>query len=140
VSVEFIEPEGYRDIKPGNNQSRASYQKHVLKHIGSYFEELAPKLPAKQSLKVKVTDIDLAGEVLFNGGRQQRIVKDLYFPRLKFSYQLVDEQQGVLSEGEAEIKDMNFLRRIKNRTSTVSFPAEQWLVEKWYKDTFEQEG
>lgn len=69
-------------------------------------------LPADQSLKVTLRDVDLAGE--YEPGRMGsmydvRIIKDIYPPRIELDYRLSDASGAVLREGEVTLRDTGFL-------------------------------
>ncbi|WDD98242.1 DUF3016 domain-containing protein [Thalassomonas actiniarum] len=133
--VKWTEPEKYRDIRPGD-ENRKRFQERTFKELESYFAKLAARLPEKQQLKIEVTDVDLAGDVRFGSHRQIRIIKEIYAPRMTFSYQLLAADETVLSSGEVNLKDMSFMRgsRLKHRTESLNY--EKNMLDDWFEETF----
>ena len=132
VEMTWTEPDKYRDIRPGE-QNRKHFEKRVFKHFTEHFEKLAKRLPDNYTLKVNVMDIDLAGDVNHGGIRQIRVVKDLYFPRMKFSYQLV-EGNKVIASDDVNVKDMSFLQSSRLRYEHKAFGYEKKMLDDWFKD------
>lgn len=145
INLEFIEPDSFTDIRP-SNESRSRYQKHVLQSIETYFVEFAETLPEGQMLDVKVSDIDLAGDTmspripLSSDLFDVRVIEDIYFPRIKFSYALKNKNGQVLQSEEVNLRDMNFLNRsgVARNIHSTPFPYEKFLLEEWFEDTFKQ--
>ncbi|WDE10999.1 DUF3016 domain-containing protein [Thalassomonas haliotis] len=133
--VKWTEPEKYRDIRPGD-ENRKRFQERTFKELEKYFAKLAAKLPEKQTLKIEVTDVDLAGDVRFGSHRQIRIIKDIYSPRMAFSYQLLSADKTLLSSGEVNLKDLNFMhgRGIKHRHEALNY--EKNMLDDWFEETF----
>ncbi len=78
-------------------------------------------------------DVDLAGEVepWVGGPSDVRIVRDIYPPRLKFHYEVTDEEGEELREGLAQLTDMNFLWGANRIRSSERFYYEKELFEDW---------
>jgi hypothetical protein len=125
----------FRDIDSGN-ENRKSFRERTFKEFESHFAKLAEKLPEKQVLKFDVTDVDLAGDTRIASVNQTRIVKDLYFPRLNFSYELIDEKGHTLKADTIVLKDMSFMSgsQLKYRNKLLGY--EKKMLDKWFKDTF----
>ncbi|MBO9491032.1 DUF3016 domain-containing protein [Endozoicomonas sp. G2_1] len=136
AEVEWNEPEKYRDIRAGN-ETRKHFQNRVFKQLGDHFSKLAEQLPEGQTLKVKVTDVDLAGDVNFGGMNQVRIIKRVFSPRLEFSYQLLDKQNQEVTASDVDLKDLGFLdNHLKLRYRNRSFGYEKQMLDDWFSETF----
>ena len=66
-------------------------------------------------MKIKVTDIDLAGD--FEPWRgpqfdQVRITRDIYPPRISLEFRLTDGSGGIVSAGKRELRDLAYQRRL----------------------------
>ncbi len=134
VNVEFSNPEKYSDIDYYNG-SRVKFRERLFKELKSYLSEEASKiLPENYQLSLKVTNIDLAGRYDFVRNEHIRIVRDIDFPRLKFSYQLTKGEQSI-DQKEVYLKDMSFLRHNQHlsRISRESFYHEKKLLKDWLK-------
>ena len=133
--VEWKSPEKYTDIRSGD-QSAKSMRNSVAESLGGEFSELAAQLPAGYRLSVTVTDLDLAGEVDPIPMRQMnevRVLKDIYFPRMIFDYQLKDARGAVLQgQTDVELKDMQYLSSMRTTRSSESFYAERKMIRDWF--------
>jgi hypothetical protein len=142
VEIEWDKPEKYRDVKP-NNQSRKRFRDATFEDINEYMNELSLALPENQKLLMKVTDLDLAGQVwpashlgLGQGISDVRIVKNIDIPRINFSYKLLDESGEVVQQAEVKLKDMSFLDRSHHLFKSESLRYEKSMLQRWFKQEF----
>ncbi|WP_169303143.1 DUF3016 domain-containing protein [Thalassotalea mangrovi] len=134
--TEWVDPEKFVDVDPAG-ETRARFRERTFSQLEKHFQERAEELPTDQVLKLTFTDVDLAGDVKYMIGpnnNNYRVIEDLYFPRLEFSYQLVDGNDNVLKSGEENIKDMNFMNRVRNTRSNDSYIYEKNLFDDWFND------
>lgn len=134
AKVTWQEPEKFTDIRPGN-ETRASFQERVVKDFDQFFVDMAKKLPDGVQLDVTVTDLDLAGDV--NGlystvGRDIRIIKEIYWPRMSFSYTLKNSKNELIASGKEELKDMNFMSRTGMASGRTNFDYEEKMLTDWF--------
>ncbi|MEW6989078.1 DUF3016 domain-containing protein [Colwelliaceae bacterium 6441] len=135
TEVKWENPDDYRDVDAGEGH-RAKFKARVFADFEKHFTMLAKKLPEGQTLKIKVTDVDLAGDV-HQSMRRIRIVKDLFFPRMTFSYQVVDADNREVSAGNVELKDMNFMMGGTGlRYNQDNLGYEKRMLDKWFRETF----
>lgn len=135
AKVNWLEPDKYTDIRP-SNESRDSFKERVFKEFNAMFLALAKKLPDGYQMEVTVTDLDLAGDV--NGmysqfGRDIRVVKELYWPRMTFFYVLKNEKNEVVGSEKEDLKDMNFMSTIGIHSNRGSFEIEEKMLNDWFK-------
>ena len=135
VEVSWIAPDKYRDIYAGN-ENRKRFKEDVFRELEQHFAKLAEKLPAEQKLFIKVTDVDLAGDVNHGGIDRVRIIKEIFSPRIDFSYQLVDAKQVTLLSGEIKLKDMAFMMHSALKYRHDRFGYEKQMLDQWFKKTF----
>jgi len=104
VTVEWVSPDTYKDAYSSSMKSDKSRQV-VLDDLQKFIEaQAATKLAEGQSLKISVTDIDLAGEYEpWTEHKDVRMVKGAYFGRINFDYVLTDADGEVVKEGSANI-------------------------------------
>lgn len=136
LEVKWTNPDKYRDIRAGQ-ESRKSFKDRTFKSFEKHFTKLAAKLPEDQLLKIEVTDVDLAGDTRFDTISQIRVITELYFPRMKFSYQLINADKSVNTSGEADLKDMSFMnggRLLRYRNESLSY--EKKMLDDWFNETF----
>ncbi|WP_337879293.1 DUF3016 domain-containing protein [Rheinheimera sp.] len=138
IKVEYVDQKKFTDIKP-SNEPKGSFEKRTLAGFDKIFADLAAKLPEGYLWKVKVTDIDLAGDVNYmftQTGQDIRVIKEIFSPRINFSYELLDSQQKVVLSEELKLRDMAFMSRSHlNRSQALSYERE--MLERWFKDKFE---
>ena len=114
ATVTFENPEKFTDVKDsisGTDKGRDYY----LKLIRTTVEEQAKALlPAGQKLAITFTDIDLAGDYLPSMAANQdiRVIKDIYMPRMKFTYAITDATGAVVKEGKENLSDMTFMQNL----------------------------
>jgi hypothetical protein len=143
VEVEWVEPKKYTDLRD-RNFSTERFRKHVFSTLEEHLAELAEELPEGQHLKMKVTDVDLAGRVepgSFSGlvatHDNIRIMRDIDIPRMKFEYTLVDSAGAVLKQEEVHIKDMNYLNTTRSFMRSRPFSYEKQMLTRWFEKNFE---
>jgi hypothetical protein len=140
VEIEWFEPEKYRDIRSGV-ESQKSFQDRVIAALTSYFEEAAAEtLPEDQTLYLTITDVDLAGDVeyfFFRFPMRVRVMRDVHFPSIEFSYELRDAGGKVLKSGKENIKDMGYLFSERVYVKDPPFDYENRMIDNWFKKNFQ---
>ncbi len=131
--VTWQEPDGYTDIREGNDL-RDSFRQTLFRDFELLFADLAKQLPDGCMLDITVTDVDLAGEVNpmhFGLWQDIRVIKALYWPRMSFDYKLTDSTGQMLVSGHEDIKDMAFFDRgVQRRLTRFSF--EERMLRDWF--------
>lgn len=142
VEIEWEKPEKYRDVRP-SNESRKRFRESTFKRINEYMNKLALALPEHNKLLMKVTDLDLAGQIwpashigFGNSMSDVRVIKNIDIPRMNFSYQLLDESGEVLQQAEVKLKDMSFLDRSNRFFKSESLRYEKNMLQRWFKKEF----
>ncbi len=125
----------FRDVDSGN-EGRKSFRERTFKNLEKHFAKMAEKLPEEQIVKVTVTDVDLAGDTHIAGIRRTRIVKNLYFPRMNFSYQLIDANGKEIKAETVELKDMNFMSGSNLRYRNKPLGYEKKMLDNWFYEAF----
>ena len=139
ITVIFSHPEEYTDIR--DNQSDFDNERgreRYLPFIQEYLEqEAGRRLPAGQKLTVTFSDIDLAGDFEPWHGVQFsdiRIIKDLYIPRLTFTFKITDENGVVLREGERKLVELAYQMRITTGFRDDQLRYEKGMLSDWLRD------
>jgi hypothetical protein len=142
VEIEWDKPEKYRDVRP-SNESRKRFMDATFERINKYMNELALALPDDQTLLMKVSDLDLAGQVwpasfigLGNSASDVRVIKNIDIPRITFSYQLLDESGEVVQQAEVKLKDMSFMERSNRFFKSESLRYEKSMLQRWFNKEF----
>jgi hypothetical protein len=128
VNVTYTKPEDYTDL------ARGAYDRdRILKQFSDYFATLDKKLPAGETLKIDVLDIDLAGRMyprragddirIMNGGAD--------WPRMHLRYTL--EQNGqVLRSGDDNISNMNYQQSRNTYFDSDPLRYEKQMLDDWF--------
>tara|TARA_R110001583_G_scaffold195427_1_gene373233 strand:+ start:1475 stop:1963 length:489 start_codon:yes stop_codon:yes gene_type:complete len=135
--VTWIGYEKYRDIQPGS-EGRKHFRERTFKNLEKHFAQLAEKLPEGQVLNIKVTDVDLAGDTHIGGISQIRIIKELYFPRMNFSYELVNADNSIVRSGDVVLKDMSFMMGSNLKYRNKSLGYEKVMLDDWFTEAFDK--
>ncbi|KZN48754.1 DUF3016 domain-containing protein [Pseudoalteromonas luteoviolacea] len=132
VNVTWLDFKEYRDVFPAN-ETRGGYHKRIAKKFEQHLNKLAADLPAGYTMSVTFEDVDLAGDVRFNMN-DIRIIKPIYFPRLKMSYSVTDNTGKVVTEAKSKVlKDLGFMDKLKIGRDS-EFYYDKRLLSDWYKD------
>lgn len=138
VTVEFPGAGRYTDIR--DRWVRTAPEKNLnLKALRRHLEKSAARrLPPGESLTIRFTDIDLAGDYntpLTGPGQDIRVVTDLYPPRLKFDWERRSADGAVLARGSESLRDLGFLVHGGHRRLNERLPYEKQLLDTWLKQT-----
>lgn len=136
VKIVWQNPKDFRDIKSsGEIQSR--YEQRLFDTLTSNINKEAAKvLKPNQKLEMTVTDVDLAGDMRPTFGAtvdDLRVVKELYPPRMTFSYQVL-ENGSVIIAGDEKLSDMGFMSGIQS-INNKPFMYETKMLSDWLKKT-----
>ena len=136
VKVQWQEPSKYRDIKSsGELQSR--FENRMFETLTENLNKEAQKvLKPEQKLELVVTDVDLAGDMRPTFGataNDLRVVKDMYPPRMTFSYQVLEGTQVVMA-GDEKLTNMSFMNQV-GKFNDKPFMYETQLLTDWLKKT-----
>lgn len=131
ASVSFAQSEQFTDVP------RSAWDRErLLKQLSSHFDVLAARLPAGQTLKVEVLDLDLAGRT-FPGAMHNPDLRVLGtgadWPHMKLRFS-VSEGDKIIKSGEDNISSMSYLDRINRYVSGDSLRYEKQMLDDWFKD------
>lgn len=111
VNIQWENKDNYRDLDYYYGDNNGLFNM-FSKDMSAYLNKVAERyLPEGYTLNLTVLDVDLAGEfepwhrVPYD---EVRIIKDIYPPRMKFTYTLTDKDGKVLKEGEESLVDLDF--------------------------------
>lgn len=135
VEVQWSNPDKYTDIDPGQ-EHRQRFKDRTFKEFEKHFAKLAESLPENQKLLFDITNVDLAGDVNFGSMQRIRIVKSIFFPRMEFSYQLLNADNTVIKSEAVALKDMGFLNHTRLKYNHQFLSYEKELLDDWFKKTF----
>lgn len=136
VKVNWQDPDKYTDIRP-TNETKDAFRQRVFDALDEVFRDNAKTLPENYLLEINVTNLDLAGDtnvIQPRNGHDIRLVKDIYWPRMSLQFSLKDDAGTVISEGKANLSDMNFLFTHRVGTSHTGFEYEEKMINNWFKE------
>jgi Protein of unknown function (DUF3016) len=131
ADVRFIAPERFRDA--GDS---ARERARTTAALAAAFKAVAATLPAGQTLRIAVKDVDLAGTPQLTPRGELRVLRGgADWPRLDFAWTL--ESGGrVLGQGEESLADLDYQQTPLPRYGGVALPYEQRLIERWAAQRF----
>lgn len=139
ISVAWVSPKEFTDVKESNFSSK-KYRKYVFNQLEKHLDELSRDLPEGQNIRFEVTNLDLAGRIEFanmlgfgTGVQDVRVMRDIDIPRIKFSYQLKDNNGEIISADEVNLKDMSYLRNASTLRRDRPFYYEKKMLSRWFK-------
>jgi len=139
VEVIFDHPEKFTDVKDSQFASEKGRDGY-LGVLKDYLQERAPRyLGEGQMLTLTFTDIDMAGDFEPWRGAEYndvRIVKDIYPPRMNFSFKLMDAAGAVVKEGQEKLIDMSFQMNASPINNNDSLRYEKAMIDNWLRNTF----
>jgi Protein of unknown function (DUF3016) len=134
VSVTFKEPARFRDVHDERLKSESNLAA-LRRHIE---EAAAPRVADGQTLRVEVTDVDLAGEIR-PGGTAAQPVRVMSggsdWPRVELRYVLEEPGKAPVS-GRATVQDMSYLQRASGLRAGIDLPHERRMLEEWFRTSF----
>lgn len=137
VTVEFPGAERYTDVR--DRWVRTTPERNLnLKALRRHLEKAAARrLPPGETLTVRFTDIDLAGDYntpLTGPGQDIRVVTELYPPRLAFDWERRSADGAVIASGSEALRDFGFLSHgAQRRNERLAF--ERRLLDGWLQQT-----
>lgn len=126
--------DSFSDISPGY-ELKDAFRERLMKEFGLVFSNYAKKLPDGYQLDVTVTDVDLAGDVRpsMSSVNHIRFMTSIYWPRMKFHYELRNDKNEVVSVGDEELRDMDYLGRVRIPSGHTSFEYEEKMILDWFR-------
>ena len=138
VDLKFIEAMKFSDVDL-SGMGRKQSIRHVKSDFAKLFKELsAGYIAAGGKLNVKVTEIDLPGEIDYFtfSNRPTRIVRQHDFYRLYFDFKLEDSNGRLLKQGREKIKDFvddRMSTRVRSSKAVSNVEQFRKNLEKWFE-------
>lgn len=139
VTVVFDHPEKFTDVRDNMSDTDNELgRERYLPPLQEYLEQHGTaRLAAGQQLTITFSDIDLAGDFEPWHGIQfsdVRIIKDIYIPRLTFTFRLTDASGQVLKEGERKLQDLGYQMRLTRGFRDDPLRYEKDMLDDWLRD------
>lgn len=140
VNLKWQQPEEYTDIRANTLARQQMYEQRVIDELGRHIQDAADKyLPPDQKLNMTVTDVDLAGDVDYfftRFAQGVRVVSNLHFPRIEFTWELVNANGEVIRSGDENVRDMGFQYAGTRSIKRAEFDYEERMIDDWFRETF----
>jgi hypothetical protein len=139
AEVVYVDPDKFTDVRDsytGTDAGRDDLLDQLRDHV---LDQARRKLPEGYKLFMSVTDVDLAGDFEpWRGPRWDdiRIVKDIYPPRMVFSFRLTDPTGRVVKEGNRDLRDNAFMMKITMAFRDDPLRHEKQMIDDWFADEF----
>jgi len=139
VSVQWTDPNQFTEIRFSGNRFQ-SQQGDWVQDLAEHFRDsIVRRLPPGDRMAITITDIKRAGEFEpWHGPRGDdiRIVKDLYPPRISFSYVWTDSSGKVVDQGEQRLIDTAFLMNDSRINNSDQLRYEKRMIDDWTRRQF----
>ena len=139
TEVIFFEPQNFTDATDtynGGDKSRAA----VLDQLKDYLQQRVPMyVPEGYTLKITITDVDLAGEFEpWRAGalRDVRIVKEIYPPRINLAFKLTNAEGETVKAGERVLRDLTFQMSASPASNNDPLRYEKAMIDEWLRTEF----
>ncbi|MBR7799939.1 DUF3016 domain-containing protein [Undibacterium fentianense] len=136
AKVSWGKLDNFSDIHPGHSENKDQFRARLMQEFADVFNGFAQKLPEGFVLQIDVSDLDLAGDIrpgIWLQGTQIRLMREIYWPKMSFTYELRNAQQEVVAKGKEELNDMDYLHRVKIPSGKTSFDYEEKMLQTWFK-------
>lgn len=133
VTVKFVEPDKFSDIKD-NSGFR---DKDILKDIEVHLVAQAQKALPGRDVRIDVTDVNLAGEVepFWRSAQWLRVMRTVTLPSIDLKYEVL-EAGKVVQQGEVRLRDMNYQDGFNGYSSGDTLRYEKRMIDRWLKQEF----
>ncbi|MCU0969496.1 MAG: DUF3016 domain-containing protein [Rubrivivax sp.] len=131
LDLSFVEPAAFADA--GETAPDRERTQGVL---GAHLQSLAARLPASQTLRLEVLDVDLAGRIERLAPRDVRVLDGgADWPRMHLRWTLVEAGRTV-RQGDDRIDDMNYAQGLQRIGATDAYYFEKRLLDRWFQERF----
>jgi hypothetical protein len=138
AEVNFVEPDKYADAGGKGGMRDLPTREAVFREIRAHLLDLAQRnLPASQTLKIDIVDLDIAGrrDVLGAGVDDVRVYDDISAPRITLRFVLEDAGKTVAS-GEEKLTNPTYLNSLARASTSDPIRYERPMLTKWFVSRF----
>lgn len=132
VQVSFADTETFADF------GRSTWDRERnQKEFTALFQALEAKLPPGQSLRIKVLDVNLAGELEWvrRAAEELRVMRNVTWPMIELEYQLSENEQPIKGD-KVRLSDMSYLQdSFFTVAQSGSWRYEQRMLDRWFAET-----
>ena len=136
VSVSWSDPSGFTELRYSRNRWEAERGNWVVQLAEYLRKGVAKALPAGERVEFNITDIKRAGDYEpWHGSNMQdvRVVRDIYPPRITFTYTRYAADGQVIDQGDRKLVDMGFLFAGGNAFNSDPLRHEKRMLDDWIR-------
>ena len=132
ADVTFQDAQNFTDTK-----SSWLLQQTLLDSLADHLKALARShLADDQVLHIRITDVDLAGEIEYTHRIPEvRVLRDITSPRINLRYQLQTGEQKQ-PESDVSLRDFSYLTRMNRYSEGDPLRYEKQMLDEWFLRTF----
>jgi hypothetical protein len=132
VEVGFVEPKRFADA--GRTPMEIE---RTTRSLAAFLQSLGALLPEGSTLRLQVSDVDLAGIPRYDRtDRDVRVIDGRGdWPRITLRYELV-EGERVVATGAEEISDLDYFSRPQMHLPDTDLPYEKRMLANWFRSRF----
>lgn len=133
VEVTYADTEKFADFGDSNWERERNQA-----DFSAMLQVLAQRLPATQQLRVKVLDVNLAGELDWwrLRGDRIRVLRNVTWPVVEFEYQVLEGGKLVKAD-TVRVSDMAYLQSsLFHDKGLTAFGYESRMLDRWARETF----
>lgn len=151
VAVSFQQPENFTDFRSANG-GRQDGQPALMAELDRFLREQGDLwLDDQQRLEITFKNIDMAGRIVplpmrrtvaggalgvYGSAPEQRVIQNLWPPRLTFDFVLYDEYGQTIRQGSMDINEQSFIkttpRAMYNRRDSLWY--EKAVLDSWFRN------
>lgn len=133
VTVNFVNPEKFSDIRDNTGFSNQA----VLKDIEAYLTTQFAKRMPDRDVVISVTDVNLAGEIEPIGriGQQLRVMRPVTSPSMELSYE-VREGDKVVQQGASTLRSLAYQSDLNSMSNSDPLRYEKRMMDRWMDKEF----
>jgi hypothetical protein len=139
VKVTWTDPEQFTELRYERHFQQPRPETWLVEFQKTLVRRGDHVLQPGQHLEVTITDVKLAGRVepWHGGGASEvRVVKSIYPPQIKLSFNLTDKDGRVLDSGERTLRDTAFLSRGTHANGSDTYRFEKRMLKEWVDKEF----
>ena len=131
VVVNYVQAERFSDLPQFQYE-----RERVLTELTKHFNKLGADLPAGETLRVDIDDIDLAGRTApTNGTREERIFNfAVDWPHIDLEFE-VEKDGKIVRSGKVSLRDMAYGTRTQRYFDGDPLRFEKPMLNEWFHTT-----
>jgi hypothetical protein len=140
LTFTHADADDFQDIR-ATDQGQGRFEERVLKNLEEHFQKEAAALPAGHEMRVTLTDINLAGFIEYPNPMRfpmgLRVIRNVDFPQMSFTYEVRDESGELISSGEEELSGMSgfrFTSMVQRNADPLRY--EKAMISEWFDRNF----